>query len=141
MNSYYDQTKATKREILYIVLLFIAGIFTMIACVWGMNALSHMYEVWASGKDGEAELARAESNRQIKTLEARAFEDSAKHLAQAEVIRADGVARANKIIGESLRENEAYLRYLWIQGLQSNQTQVIYVPTEANLPILEAGRL
>lgn len=33
------------------------------------------------------------------------------------------------------------LRYLWIQGLQEGATpQVVYVPTEAGLPILEAGR-
>lgn len=31
--------------------------------------------------------------------------------------------------------------YIWIQGLQTNNMQVVYVPTEANLPILEATRL
>ncbi len=31
--------------------------------------------------------------------------------------------------------------YLWINGLELNKNAVIYVPTEANLPILEAGRL
>jgi hypothetical protein len=60
-------------------------------------------------------------------------------LADAEVIRAEGVAKANKIIGDSL--TEGYLRYLWIQGLQTNQMQVVYVPTEANLPIMESHRL
>jgi hypothetical protein len=50
------------------------------------------------------------------------------------------VARANEIIGSSLKGNEAYLRYLWIMGMQTNQMQVVYVPTEANLPILEANR-
>lgn len=47
---------------------------------------------------------------------------------------------SNKIIGASLKENEAYLRYLWINGRESNNPTVIYVPTEAGLPILEAGR-
>lgn len=89
---------------------------------------------------GKSELARAESNRQIRTLEAKAQLESSKHLADAEVVRARGVAEANQIIGRSLQENEAYLRYLWIQGLQTNQMQVVYVPTEANLPILEAGK-
>ena len=69
-----------------------------------------------------------------------AKEESAKHLAEAEVIRAEGVARANKIIGDSLQNNEAYLRYLWIDGLHSGKNQVIYIPTEGNLPILEAGK-
>ena len=121
------------------LLIFLA--FVGIGCViWGFSAAGRVYDVWAQGKAGEAELARAESNRQIKTLEAKASMESSKHLSDAEVIRAEGVAKANKIIGDSLQHNEAYLRYLWIQGLQTNQMQVVYVPTEANLPILEAGK-
>jgi hypothetical protein len=106
----------------------------------GCSAGSRVYDVWAQRKCGEAELARAESNRQIKTLEAKAEEDSAFHLAEAEIARARGVAEANKIIGDSLKNNEAYLRYLWIHGLEISSNRVIYVPTEANLPILEAGK-
>lgn len=100
-----------------------------------------IYDVWRQKLTGEGELARAESNRQIRTLEAEAEKEAAKSLAHAEIIRARGVAEANKIIGDSLKENESYLRYLWIQGLQTNQMQVVYVPTEANLPILESTRL
>jgi hypothetical protein len=55
-------------------------------------------------------------------------------------MRAEGVAKANKIIGDSLKENEAYLRYLWISEMKETKDQIIYIPTEANLPILEAGR-
>lgn len=117
------------------------GIFILIAAIWGLCALNKIYEVWAQGKAGEAELAHAESNRRIKTLEARATEESAKYLANAEIIRAQGVAQANQIIGESLKGNEGYLRYLWIQSLEHGNNTVVYVPTEANLPILEAGRL
>jgi len=98
------------------------------------------YQVWRRGLAGKAELKQAEWNRQIAIKEAEAKYESAKHLAQAEIERARGVAKANKIIGESLQGNEAYLRYLWIHGLQESTSDVIYVPTEANLPILEAGR-
>ncbi|MDD5440522.1 MAG: prohibitin family protein [Candidatus Omnitrophica bacterium] len=58
--------------------------------------------------------------------------------AQIAVAKAKGVAESNKIIAGSISDN--YLRYLWIEGLQSNEKQIIYVPTEANLPIMEAGR-
>jgi hypothetical protein len=34
----------------------------------------------------------------------------------------------------------AYLHYLWIHNLAETRNEVIYIPTEANLPILEAGR-
>jgi len=99
----------------------------------------HIY-IWQQGCAGQAELAHAEYSRKIATCEALAKKDSAKSLAEAEIIRAEGVAQANKIIGDSLTGNEGYLRYLWIQGLQTNQMQVVYVPTEANLPIMEANR-
>ncbi|MBI4342013.1 MAG: prohibitin family protein [Candidatus Omnitrophica bacterium] len=62
----------------------------------------------------------------------------AKKDAEIEVARATGVAKSNEIIAGSITEN--YLRYRWIEGLQTNQMVVIYVPTEANLPIMEAGR-
>lgn len=102
-----------------------------------------VYNVWSAQKSGEAELAQATANRRIKIQEAEAQKESAQHLADAEVIRATGVAKANQIIGNSLKGNDAYLRYLWIQSLADNgrDKEVIYVPTEANLPVLEAGRL
>ena len=63
----------------------------------------------------------------------------AKKDAEIEVARAQGVAKSNEIIAASISDN--YLRYKWIEGLQKNDQTVIYVPTEANLPIMEAGRL
>ena len=101
------------------------------------------YNVYTNRLGGEAELQRAESNRKIAIEEANAKKESAKALAEAEVIRAEGAAKANKIIGDSLKNNEGYLRYLYIQNLSETETRgnkVIYIPTEAGLPILEAGR-
>ncbi len=129
-----------KWALMWVKILSCSGAF-LIGILLFISPISRVYDVWAEGKVGEAELARAESNRQIKTLEARAHEESAKYLANAEILRAEGVAKANKIIGESLKDNEGYLRYLWVQGLNTNQTQVIYVPTEANMPIMESNRL
>lgn len=101
------------------------------------------YNVWSQGLHGEAELARAQQNRQIAVNEAHAKREAATELAQAEIERAKGVAEANKIISESLKGNEAYLRYLWITEVAAvgkDGKTVVYVPTEANLPILEAGK-
>lgn len=99
-----------------------------------------IYKVWQQEMTGKAELSRAEQNRQIRIQEAKAKKEAAVFEAEAEVERAKGVAQANKIIGESLNENENYLRYLWIQSLNDGNAETIYVPTEANLPILEADR-
>jgi regulator of protease activity HflC (stomatin/prohibitin superfamily) len=108
--------------------------------MWGCPT----YGVWKKGMDGQALLREAESSRQIAVEEAKAKKESATMLAQAEVERAKGVAEANKIIGEGLKGHEEYLRYLWIMSLEhtaQGDGTVIYVPTETNLPILEASRL
>lgn len=105
--------------------------------LWGCP----QYNVYSSRLDGEAELAKAEYSRQVAVREAHAKRDSASLLAEAEVLRAEGVAKANTIIGDSLKDNEAYLRYLFVNELGQTKDQVIYVPTEAQLPILEAQRL
>lgn len=98
------------------------------------------YQVYEQRLTGEAELARATFNRQVKIREAEAAKESAVMYAEAEIERAKGVAKANEIIGNSLKNNHDYLTYLWIHGLQDKDNNVIYVPTEANLPILEAGK-
>ena len=103
-------------------------------------AVLPQYNVWRQNKLGEAELARAEQNRQIAVQEARAKEESAKSLANAEIIRAKGIAEANRIIGDSLTNNDAYIHYLWIEALRDTKGQVIYVPTEAGIPITESAR-
>lgn len=137
MSEYDDAPMYNVQKIIGLVFLVI---LLITALTWGSSALCRYYDVWAEHKAGEAELARASSNRQIKTLEAEAKMESAKYLAEAEIIRAEGVAEANRIIGNSLEGNEAYLRYLWIHGLGEGGNQVIYVPTECQLPILEATR-
>ena len=117
------------------------SVVTVIAFLISMIFFGYpQYKVWQQRLAGQAELARAEQNRKIAIQEAEAKKESARALAEAEVIRAEGVAKANSIIGESLRGNESYLRYLWIQTLNDNPQNVIYVPTEAGLPILEAGK-
>lgn len=94
--------------------------------------------------NGEAQLLEAESSKKIAVESAKAQLESAKLLAQAEIERAKGVAEANKIIGNSLKGNEAYLRYLYISNLEkaegNGSVNTIYIPTEAGLPILEAGK-
>lgn len=121
-------------------LCVVAGVISLM--IWAYSSfISPQVNIWQQRMQGQAELARAEFSKQIATCEANAKKESSKSLADAEVIRAHGVAKANKIIGDSLKNNESYLRYLWVQGMQTNQMQVVYVPTECNLPILEANRL
>lgn len=96
------------------------------------------YNVWQQSLAGKAELQKAEYTRQVAVLEAQAKKDSAQQLAEAEVIRAQGVAKANQIIGNSLKDNKEYLQYLYITGLEDgskNGNVTIYVPTEGGMPV------
>ena len=96
------------------------------------------YNVWQQSLAGKAELQKAEYTRQVAVLEAQAKKDSAQQLADAEIIRATGVAKANQIIGDSLKDNREYLQYLYITGLEDgskNGNVTIYVPTENGLPV------
>lgn len=113
----------------------IAAVVLLPALMFGMP----VYSVWEQGMTGRAELARAEQNRQIARFEAQAELARAEGAAQAEVARAHGNAEANAIIADGLGGPEGYLRYLYIQALKDSETEVIYVPTEAGLPVLEAG--
>ncbi|MFY8274388.1 hypothetical protein AAEU32_09700 [Pseudoalteromonas sp. SSDWG2] len=120
------------------------------------------YKVYKLEMNGIAALKEAEWSKQILIEEAKAREQAAlmqakarvtlaqaegeakivqaKAEGQADIERAKAAAEANKIIGESLKNNEQYLRYIWIKGLQEGSGERIYIPTEAGLPILEAGK-
>ncbi len=115
------------------LLILVIGLFVTNCSIVGWFVPS--VKVWVAEADGKAKLAEAESSRRITVLEAQAKFDSAKLLGDAEVERAKGVAKANQIIGDSLKGNDAYLRYLWINEI-SNQPNAMYIATEGGLPIL-----
>ncbi|MBR9826383.1 MAG: membrane protease subunit [Alphaproteobacteria bacterium] len=119
-----------------ILTLSAIGVALISGALWGLP----QYGVWQQELAGRAELVRAEQNRRITVLEAQARLEAEELNAQAEIARARGVAEANAIVAEGLGGPEGYLRYLWIQSLGENGQDVIYIPTETGLPILEASR-
>ncbi|WP_283640100.1 hypothetical protein [Mesonia mobilis] len=86
----------------------------------------------------KAMIEEAKAQNESATLQAEAKIKIAKAEAQAEIERAKGVAKANEIIGESLKGNNEYLKYLMVIALKEGKGDRIYIPTEAGLPILEA---
>ena len=141
-----------------IVLLTFMGCILVILALWAWPK----YNVYKMELKGQASLKEAEWSKQILIEEAKAREQAALMQAKAKVTlaeaegeaklerakaegaadieRAKAAAEANRIIGESLKNNEEYLRYVWIKGLQEGKGERIYIPTEAGLPILEAGK-
>lgn len=118
------------------------GIVTVIlvaAMMTGGPFIVPYYNVWQQEMSGKAEFAKAEQNRKIKIEEAKANLEAEKLNAQAEVERAKGAAEAIRIENGSI--TPAYIQYLWVrQQSNLNDKTVIYIPTETNLPVLEASR-
>ncbi len=111
-----------------------------------------VYGVWTARKSGEAEkanatlageamLTKATFKEKIAVAEASARFKAAEENKKAEIVEAEAVAESIKIIGESLSRNESYLRWQWVKRLDDTKNKVIYIPTEAGLPILEAGKM
>ena len=85
----------------------------------------------ASRESIEAKLT-AEQKVQQKQFEL----EQAKKDAEIEIARAEGAARRAAHHPGARLLSDSYLQYLWIQTLNENPN-VIYVATEANLPIFK----
>lgn len=99
-------------------------------------------QVWSASKSGQAVLAEAEYSRKVRIEEARAKQEAAELEGQAELTRAQFAARANEELTQGLGGSENYLRYMFIRMLEEtgDAGNLIYIPTEGGMPILEAGR-
>lgn len=126
-------------------ILLSTGILVLVAfMLWGLPQLG----VYNRTLAGKAALMEAESTRQVRVLEAKAKQESALLEATAEITRAQGSAKAIAALKAELGSSDAYLRWLYIQGLQeqgdnSGEKTVVYIPTDGlvPLPISEAPRL
>lgn len=98
------------------------------------------WNVWASRKAGEADLQKAMNEQQIQIAIAQARYDAAELNKKAAIVEAEAVAEQIKRIGDQLTHHDLFLRWQWIKMMENREGQTIYVPTEANLPILEASR-
>lgn len=123
----------------------IIAMLSLSSC-WEFKREQHIKDAEAQGKailveaesSKKAIIEQARAENEAAELEAKSRVIRAKAEADAEIERAKGVAEANRIIGESLRGNDEYLKYLMIQAFNEGEGDRIYIPTEAGLPILEA---
>lgn len=111
--------------VIFITLLIVSLITLML--FW----IPH-YKVWKADKTWAAELAKAAQQKQIMIQQATAEKAAA-------VLRADAI----KIIWEASQKYPEYRtqEFIWAFAealIEWNIDQIIYVPTEANIPILEA---
>src|SRR5690606_11070343 len=92
------------------------------------------YKVWKQGMDGQAALAEAEQSKMIQVQVAKAELESAKLRAQA-----------IQLVGQAAKDDPEYRKQEFIgafgEALRDGRIQqIIYVPTDANIPIVEAGK-
>lgn len=124
-------------NIIFVIALFIAWGF-----IWTL-LVGPRWEVWRAHQDGLADLAQAKNEQQIQIAKAQSRLDAAAINKKAAIVEAEAVAAQIAAIGSQLTEHDLYLRWQWIKMMEDGNSgaKVIYVPTEANLPILEATRL
>ena len=129
-----------KARVVITGMLIVVVVGVIVGCMFGVPK----YNVWRSSVAiqkaenwGKAEMAEAEENRKILIEEAKANLEAQKLNSQAEVERAKGMAEAIEI--ENGKLTAMYIHYLWVRNIDKMDGDKIYIPTEANMPILEAA--
>ena len=118
-----------------VVVLWISGVVVFFLFIAGGMVGCPKYNVWQQGLSGEALLKKAEQTRKIQLEQAKVEEQSASHR-----------ANAIKILGKAAKDFPEYRLQEFLgafaEALQNGSIhKIIYVPTEANIPIMEASRL
>ncbi len=122
-----------------VVNITVAAIIGSLVFIAALMYVLPQYRVWQKELSGKALLREAEWSKRVQIEEAIANLEAEKLNAQAEVERAKGMAEAIEIEGGALTKE--YIQYLWVRQNIFNDKTTIYIPTEANLPVLEAIRL
>ena len=120
------------------IILVVMAVLLILGSIIGLMFGIPNYRVWQQEMSGKARLAEAEQSKQIMLIEAQMLLEVEKLNAEIEIERAKGMAEAIAIEGGALTTE--YIQYLWVRQNIFNDKTTIYIPTEANLPILEARR-
>lgn len=110
------------------------GVIFIAALVTAGMAGCPKYNVWEQGLAGKAKLERATQERKIIVEQAKAELESAE-------IRAKAIG----VMGQAAKDFPEYrlqeFMGAFAEALQDGKIdQIIYVPTEANIPVMEAGK-
>jgi len=128
MNIFKNQNGNTNLTITGIIVGSIVGI---IASMF----LLPMWSVWQQDMKGRAKLAKASQERQILVEQAKAESEAA-----------DYIVTAITKVGQAAKDFPEYRKQVFMQAyaeaLNSEAIdQIIYVATEAGIPVTEAGRI
>lgn len=122
-------------------LIIVCGIVVLVvgSILWFVIGYPR-WNVWASGQKGKADLEAAQYEKQIQVAQAEGRLRAAEANKAAAIIEAEAVAKQIEVIGNNLTKHDLYLKWQWIKMMEETDNTTIYVPTEANIPIMEAGK-
>lgn len=123
------------KDFLIVCFGFVIAGAVLVGLIFGGVYIWSSLRVYNATSIGKAELAQADQNRQILVTQAKAEREAAEQ--RAEAIR---------IMGQAAKDYPEYRQQEFMASFgealrEGKMNQVIYVPTEANVPIMEAGRV
>ena len=126
-----NTNEMTAKKIRKIIIVSVMSVILIL--VIGMIGFP-LYNVWQKGLEGEANLKKAEQEKLIQITQAKAELESSQYR-----------AKAIETIGEMAKKFPEYRQQEFIGAFaealkEGTIQQIIYVPTETNIPILENSR-
>lgn len=118
------------------VISIIVGVVVFVmVLIFALMVGYRYYSVWSMEMQGKAKLAEATQSRQIQIEQARSEREAA-------ALRAEAIA----IVGKAAKEFPEYRLQEFLGAFaealkEGSINQIMYVPTEANIPITEATRI
>lgn len=133
--AYYDDTS---KFVKWGAIGTVGVLVLVLGIVFLFRAAGPQLNLYKANTEKKAVIAEQRAKSEAAEFAARSAVTQAKAKAEAMVIEATALAESQRIIAATLTDE--FVRYLYIKAIEGNPNQVIYVPTEAGLPILEAGR-
>ena len=118
------------KKYMFIGLAGVVALLIILGLIWGYQ----YFKVFSAEMSGKAKKMEAQQARMVLVEQARAEKEAAQ-------LRSDAIL----IVGEAAKKYPEYRYQEYIgafaEALKNGKIhQIIYIPTEAGIPILEAGR-
>jgi len=133
-----EDLRFTRKIVKWVSIGLCSVLLAVTGMVFAFKVVGPQLNLYKANTEKKSVIAEQKAQSEAAEFKAKSEVTQAQAKADAEVIRAKGLAESQSIIAETLTED--YIRYLYIQAIEGNSNQIIYVPTEGGLPILEAGR-
>lgn len=137
---YFDENDNPKvGPIAWLITKVVGGLFLVILIIWmALRLISPQLNLYKAETEKKAAIAEARAQSDAAKYTAERAIEIATAEAEADRIRAKGIADANALIAKSLTPE--YIQWYFVDRLDDVNGQIIYVPTEAGVPVTEAGR-